>query len=276
MDFRQIRYLVAVADAGSFTAGAKRAFVAQPTLSAAIAALEKELGTKLFERQARGVALTAEGQRAVAHARNVLKAIREMRHDKPAMGARRIRLGLLPTLPPGLPAEVVTRLAFLNPEIECSCEDAPLAVLDRRLEAGKYDAVVGLLGPGEARGRRFQQLGADRLALAYPAAGAPKGQVTPQILHEQPLVVRTHCEWLQAASRILDRHRVRPRVVAQTESDARALDYVASGLGACLMPTSFQRPDVVFVTVRGVQLERRIGLIWRRGSPIEALRLGLP
>src|SRR5262245_7747165 len=129
MDFRQIRYLVAVADAGSFTAGAKRAFVAQPTLSAAIAALEKELGTKLFERQARGVALTAEGQRAVSHARNVLKAIQEMRHDKPAIGARRIRLGLLPTLPPGLPAEIVSRLAFLNPEIEYSCEDAPLAVL---------------------------------------------------------------------------------------------------------------------------------------------------
>ena len=273
MDFRQIRYLVAVADAGSFTAGARRAFVSQPTLSAAIAALEKELGTRLFERQARGVTLTAEGQRALAHARDVLHAITEMRRDKPAAGARRLRLGLLPTLPPALPAEVVSRLTYLNPHITCSCEDAPLAALDRRLEAGKYDAIVSLLGPGNTRGRRFLELAADRLALAYAAASAPKGQVTPQILHEQPLVVRTHCEWLQAASRILDRHRVRPKVVARTESDARALDYVAAGIGACLMPTSFQRPDIVFATARGVQLERRIALIWKRGSEIESLRL---
>jgi DNA-binding transcriptional LysR family regulator len=88
MDFRQIRYLVAVADAGSFTAGARRAFVTQPTLSAAIAALEKELGSQLFERGARGVTLTAEGQRALAHARQALNAIQQMRRDRPVCRAR--------------------------------------------------------------------------------------------------------------------------------------------------------------------------------------------
>lgn len=273
MDFRQIRYLVAVADAGSFTAGARRAFVTQPTLSAAIAALEKELGARLFERRARGVTLTAEGQRALAHARHALNSIQEMRRDRPALNARPIRLGLLPTLPPGLPGEVISRLTHLNPHIECLCEDAPLSALERRLEAGKYDAIVSLLAPGEARGRKFTQLADDRLALAYRAESAPKGTITPKILHEQPLIVRTHCEWLQAASRILDRHRVQPRVVAKTDSDHRALDYIASGLGACLMPVSFQRPGIAFVAVRGVQLERRIGLIWKRGSDTDQLGL---
>src|SRR5258707_1239654 len=50
MDFKQIRYFVAIAEAGSFSAGARRAFVTQPTLSAAIAALEAELGFALLER----------------------------------------------------------------------------------------------------------------------------------------------------------------------------------------------------------------------------------
>ena len=55
VDVRQLRYLVAVADAGSFTAGAKRAFVSQPTLSQAIAALENELGVVLFHALNQGV-----------------------------------------------------------------------------------------------------------------------------------------------------------------------------------------------------------------------------
>ncbi len=50
MDLKQIRYLVAVAEAGSFSAAARRAFVTQPTLSAAVAALERELGVRFFER----------------------------------------------------------------------------------------------------------------------------------------------------------------------------------------------------------------------------------
>jgi DNA-binding transcriptional LysR family regulator len=73
MDLKQIRYLVAVADAGSFSAGARRAFVTQPILSAAIAALETELGSKLFERGARGVAPTQEGSRILDRARAILR-----------------------------------------------------------------------------------------------------------------------------------------------------------------------------------------------------------
>lgn len=72
MDLKQIRYFIAVADAGSFSAGARRAFVTQPTLSAAIGALERELGFALFEREARGISLTTRGLAALETARSIL------------------------------------------------------------------------------------------------------------------------------------------------------------------------------------------------------------
>ena len=100
MDLKQIRYFCAVADAGSFSAGARRAFVTQPTLSAAIASLEAELEVRLFDRRARGTVLTAAGQRVLAHARAVLRESERLRAAAlPAAPAPPRTLGLLASLP---------------------------------------------------------------------------------------------------------------------------------------------------------------------------------
>src|SRR5438876_1279306 len=89
-----------------------------------------------------------------------------------------------------------------------------------------------------------RQLRLPMAALAVSARAFPHGPVSPEILAGQPLIVRVHCEQLQSASRILDAWKVRPKVVAQTDSDARALAMVAAGLGFCLMPDSFEHPEV--------------------------------
>src|SRR5437868_1054314 len=127
MDLRQIRYLVAVADGGSFSAGARRAFITQPTLSVAIAALETELGAKLFERRARGAVLTPEGQRVLAHARAMLREAETMKTIRRKDTAPKpLRLGLLPTLPPQLVATTLARLGTLDPSQPWRTEDAPV------------------------------------------------------------------------------------------------------------------------------------------------------
>ena len=61
MDLRILRYFLTVADEGSITKAAARLHVSQPALSMQLAALEDELGHKLFERCARGIALTEKG-----------------------------------------------------------------------------------------------------------------------------------------------------------------------------------------------------------------------
>ncbi|MBM3647311.1 MAG: LysR family transcriptional regulator, partial [Alphaproteobacteria bacterium] len=70
MNLSFIRYFLAVADSGSFTAAAERCHVTQPTLSAGIARLEEEVGTRLFERGRRSE-LSAAGQRLLPHARTM-------------------------------------------------------------------------------------------------------------------------------------------------------------------------------------------------------------
>src|SRR4051794_17091925 len=72
MDFRQMQYLVTLADEEQFTRAAAVCGVSQSRLSAAIRALEDELGTTLFDRTTRRVEPTAAGLALVPHARTLL------------------------------------------------------------------------------------------------------------------------------------------------------------------------------------------------------------
>src|SRR5262249_10407895 len=76
MELRHLRYFIAVAEEGSLTnAAERRLHTAQPSLSRQIRDLELEIGVKLLERKARGIALTAAGRIFLDHARLALMQI---------------------------------------------------------------------------------------------------------------------------------------------------------------------------------------------------------
>ncbi len=101
MELRQIAYVLAVIDDGSFTAGAAAMGVAQPSLSEAIRRLEDELGTRLFHRVGRRVDLTDAGRAFEGPARRL---VRERELIREAVGSVRglesgsLDLVALPTL----------------------------------------------------------------------------------------------------------------------------------------------------------------------------------
>ena len=101
MELRQLAYLVAVADHGTFTAAARASHVAQPSLSQAIRVLEGELGVELFRRTGRAVVLTSAGHAVVAHAREVLRgaaAVRSAAGAARGLLAGELQIASLPTL----------------------------------------------------------------------------------------------------------------------------------------------------------------------------------
>jgi LysR family hydrogen peroxide-inducible transcriptional activator len=68
VELHQLRYVIMVAEQGSFTKAAERLYLAQPSLSVQIRKLEAELGTPLFERLGRRVRVTAAGEAFLPHA----------------------------------------------------------------------------------------------------------------------------------------------------------------------------------------------------------------
>lgn len=102
MDFRQLRYFVAVAEALSFSEAARRLHVSQPPLSVQIKALEDELGSTLLERSRHHVALTPAGELFLDKARAALANLdqaREVVRQVASGEAGEIRVGFTASVP---------------------------------------------------------------------------------------------------------------------------------------------------------------------------------
>src|SRR3546814_8579625 len=80
LSLRQVRYFIAVAENGSVTGAAQQLSVSQSTVTEAIKGLEDELGVRLIERQARGVALSYKGQQFLRHAHRILAEVNDAQH----------------------------------------------------------------------------------------------------------------------------------------------------------------------------------------------------
>lgn len=76
MTLQQLRYIIAIQDAGSYNKAASGLFISQPSLSAAVKDLEKEIGITIFIRNNRGITLTADGSEFLGYARQVMEQYR--------------------------------------------------------------------------------------------------------------------------------------------------------------------------------------------------------
>jgi len=79
MDISALQVFLAVAEAGSFTRAAERIYLTQPAISKRIAALESEIGTRLFDRIGRGIHLTPAGEALLIRARHVLLELEDVK-----------------------------------------------------------------------------------------------------------------------------------------------------------------------------------------------------
>lgn len=61
MTLQQLKYVIAIAESGSFSRAATKLYVSQPSLTGAVRDLEREIGITVFHRTGRGVTLTGEG-----------------------------------------------------------------------------------------------------------------------------------------------------------------------------------------------------------------------
>jgi len=146
LELRDLRYIVAVVEAGSLSRAASSLGVAQPALTRQVHALEHELGVALLDRHARGVAPTYAGQVFVGGAVELLEALGQTldRADAVCEGRRgRVAMGaMLAPIAAGIPGAVVEQLRRERPDITVVVHDFdPLDLVEQVLD-GSLDVAI--------------------------------------------------------------------------------------------------------------------------------------
>ena len=150
LELRHLRYLVAVADAGTFTRAAERLFIAQPTLSQQIGRLEQLVGTPLLHRGRDGVQLTAAGTMLLDAARDVLSLVEHgvsQTRQAAGLGRQRLRVVMPPSLPEALTVTAASALrsAAAAADVDVVWMDTPLDAEFSPVREHRADAGLGWL-----------------------------------------------------------------------------------------------------------------------------------
>ena len=275
---RQLEFLCAVADNGSFSKAAEACHVTQPTLSAAIKEIEGLLSVQLIEREARGASLTQAGEAAVERARGILSDTADLvsaaqQAGAPLTGA--FRLGAIPTIAPFLLPKTLKALRAAHPSLKLYLREDQTDRLLEALRARKLDAALIAL-PWEASGVETMDLGEDEFLLVAPTGHTLTDRddlKSSDLLDEDVLLLEDgHCLRDHALS-ICRLPSKRGGADVTATSLPTLVHMVAGGLGVSLLPKLAidagvtSGADVDLQAFETPLIGRRIGIAWRTGSP---------
>jgi LysR family hydrogen peroxide-inducible transcriptional activator len=145
MTLTQLKYMIAVAEAGNFTLAAEKSFVTQPTLSMQIQKLEEELGVQIFNRAKKPIRLTKVGSEILIQARKIISESKRMEdvvaQEKGFIGGD-FTLGIIPTVMPTLLPMFLNTFLKSYPKVNLKIEELTTENIIKKLEGGKIDAGI--------------------------------------------------------------------------------------------------------------------------------------
>jgi DNA-binding transcriptional LysR family regulator len=181
MDIRQLKAFVAIAESGTFTAGAARVHVTQAAISMQIRQLETETHAQLFIRAPRRVILTEAGEKLLERAYTILREHDAALEELAALtGAHRgrLRIGSASAMVSADPLpQILKEVRQTHPGVETSVVSGTSESLVKQVLAGELDAAFVSL-PVEARGVQTELLNEDYLvAIASPRHSLAKQKI---------------------------------------------------------------------------------------------------
>lgn len=242
LGFRDLQYVVAVAECRSFSQAAQACAITQPALSERIKRIESTLGVELFERNKRALKVTPVGERLVLKARELLDEALDIddivcASREPLSGP--LRVGIIATLGPYLMPFVLPRLRREYPKLELILREGLTDALIATLQAGSLDVVIAA-APLGATGIEQLDLFYEPFILAIPLEHdlAKHEVVNAKDLCGDDMVLLEdgHCLSGQALDVCpAKRRRNQNRLHAMTLETLRHM--VASGAGYTLLPS---------------------------------------
>lgn len=260
-----MRVLREVAQRGSFSAAAEALAYTQSAVSQQIAALEREAGTRLVERNARGVRLTDAGRVVVGHADVILARLADAESELEAIaGLRggRLRLAAFPSAGASVMPKAIATFRERHPAVELTLQPAEPGDGVALLRSGEVDIALTITTPGAsacAYGPGIQELKllddpmyvilSDTHALAHRRTFR-----LAELAEEQWMLGSTGtCPDAVIFLRACQAAGFEPRIAFESNDYASIQGFVAAGMGVSFIP------DLALINVRDDLVVRSLG-----------------
>jgi LysR family hydrogen peroxide-inducible transcriptional activator len=275
MELHQLRYFVATAEAGSVSRAARRCRVAQPSLSLQVRKLERTLGSPLFDRHGRGMALTDAGHALLPRARAILAAVRDAEENLGRdvdRGLGRAAIGAIPTIAPYLLPPALRTLRRELPGCELVIREDLTDHLIEALLDNHIDCAIMSTPPPSSHGLiTFETLADEELVVLAPADSRLSAEhiVAMADLRQQPIItlLDMHCLGQQIEGFCTSRG-LAPKVVCRTAQIQTIIEMVGLGLGISIVPEMAvigqARLKSSWARLRTARPHRPITAVWRR------------
>ncbi len=259
MTLSQLRYFLAVAQAGSLSRAAGQIRVAQPALSQQVSRLEAELGQALFLRHPRGVVLTEAGRRLRERATEILRQV-DLVHDELAVDAASptgsVVVGLATAFNMAFSVAVLTRTRALYPRVRLHLVESMSGFLREWTERGRVDlSVIYEIPPNPTL--HLEALGMEELFLIASPEQARKlaSSITLRELARLPMVLPGRAHGLRAlADRRVAEAGLALSVTFEVDSTFTMKRLVAAGEGYSILSAHAVREEVADGTLAAIPI----------------------
>lgn len=285
IELRQLRYFLAVAEELHFGRAAVRLHMTQPPLSQTIQSLETLLGTPLFIRTKRSVALTPAGLALLPEARRLLsqaEALPEIARRAASGASGRLSLAFVSTADYSVLPPLLREFRERYPQVQIDLREATSDVQLEDLVNGRIDA--GLLIPplpDKVKAELdYVAVLSEPLILAAPAglkALRGKSKVSLKTLAEAPLIIfprRIAPAFHDAILACFRNAGLTPAIGQEAIQMQTIVGLVSAGMGIALVPQSvsnLKRPGVEYKALADETPLVETGLAWRRDNPSPVL-----
>ncbi|GIJ72266.1 LysR family transcriptional regulator [Virgisporangium ochraceum] len=283
MDARQLRYFLAVVDAGSVRRAAAELFVAQPSVSQAVRALERDLGSLLFHRTGRRLVLTAAGRALVDPAREVMRGFDLARATVAAvdgLAGGELVVASMPSQAVSPLTDLVAAFTAAHPRVRVTVRGAGTPAGVRGLvTTGAAELGVVAAAPTVAPPRDLVsvRLTSQRFVLlARDAAMLPDGDpVRPADLAGAALIAGREGTGMRRVADAVRRQAAGSRLAVEVEHREAVLPLVLAGVGVAVVSDAWRSvAGAAGVTVRSLDCPDvlEVSLVYRPGrlSPAAA------
>ena len=264
LDVRRLRVLREVAARGSFSSAAEALAYTQSAISQQIAALEREAGTRLVDRAARGVTLTDAGRALVVHADAILCRLDDAEAELDAIaGLRggRLRLTTFATAGATIVPKAIVAFRQRHPGVELTLSPEEPSDGQTMLRAGEADVALTISYPAESPAR---DEGIDRvhllddpmylmLAADHPLAQRPRLRLADLADDDWILGSSDRCPDARILVQSCQQAGFEPRIAFHSDDYLAIQGFVAAGFGVSFIP------DLALVAVRDDVVVRSLG-----------------